>query len=90
MLGGIDVVHNDARFAVFNNACKRCRIQRLSDALALLQPNSVLKEMPGDRSIDCTRVDVDKSELSCKLPRNAALPRGSGTINGDHTVLGSA
>jgi hypothetical protein len=45
--------------------------------------------MPGDRSIDCTRVDVDKSELSSKHPRNAALSRGSGTINSDYTVLGS-
>jgi hypothetical protein len=89
MLGGIDVVHNDARFAVFNNACKRWRTQRLSDALAFLRPNSVLEEMPGDRSINRTRVDVDKTELSRKLPRNAALPRGSRTINGDHTMLGS-
>jgi hypothetical protein len=54
MPGGIDLVHNDARLTISNNASKRGQIQRLSDAVALLRPNTVLKEMPGDRSINCT------------------------------------
>src|SRR4029077_20887237 len=89
MLGGINGIHNDARLAISNNAFEGCWIQRLRDALVLIGPDPVLKKMPGDRSIDCARVDVNKSELSSKLPRDAALSRGSRTVNGNHTVPGS-
>ena len=73
------------------------RVHAASDAcqmtaaamLEALRPNFVLKEMPGDRSINCARVDIDKTELPRKFPRNAAFSRSSGTINGDHTLVRS-
>src|SRR3989442_12094848 len=45
-----------------------------------------LQDMPGDRSVNGTGIDIDKTEPPGEFSRDAALARGSRTINRDHLL----
>src|SRR6266496_421237 len=45
--------------------------------------DAFLQQVPGDRSINGTGVDVDKAEPPGKLSRDTAFPRSSRTVNGN-------
>src|SRR5437867_11004814 len=45
-----------------------------------------LQDMPGDRSVDGTGIDMDKTEPPGEFSRDTALARGSRTINRDHLL----
>src|SRR5947207_14735962 len=45
-----------------------------------------LQDMPGDRSVNGTGIDIDKTEPPGEFSRDTALARGSRTINRDHLL----
>src|SRR5438477_324109 len=89
MVRGIHVIHQDARLVICNGAGKCRCVQRSGNEVVLLWPDIFSKEIPGDRPIESTRVDINKTEPPGKLSRDAAFSRRSGAINGDHTTRAS-
>src|SRR5206468_10182864 len=53
------------------------------DAVAIFCTDAFLQQVPGDRSINSTGIDVDKAEPAGKLSRDTAFPRSSRTVNGN-------
>ena len=45
-----------------------------------------LQDMPGDRSVNGTGIDIDKTEPPGEFSRDTALARGSRAINRDHLL----
>src|ERR1700756_2952765 len=45
-----------------------------------------LQDMPRNRSVNGTGIDIDKTEPPGELSRDTALARGSRTINRDHLL----
>src|SRR5262249_48658978 len=89
MVRGIDLIHQNARLVICDGAAKCRCVQRSGNAIVLLRPDIFSKEIPSDRPIESTRVDINKTELLGKLSRNAAFSRRSGAINGNHTTRAS-
>ena len=48
--------------------------------------NPVFEEVPGDRSVNRARVDVDKAEPARERSRNTTFTRGSWAINRDYSM----
>src|SRR6266516_280348 len=81
MVRGIHVIHQDARLVICNGAGKCRCVQRSGNEVVLLWPDIFSKQIPGDRPIESTRVDINKTEPPGKLSRDAAFSRRSGAIN---------
>jgi hypothetical protein len=58
----------------------------LRDALAVSRIYPFLQDMPGNRSINRTRIDVGEAESPGKLARYAAFSRGGRAVNGNNAM----
>src|SRR5436305_9458620 len=86
MVGRVHAIHQNPRLAISNNAGKRRLLQRSGNEFVFVWRNISSQEIPGDRPIKSTRVDISKTKPAGELSRNPAFSGGSRTINGNHTT----
>src|ERR1700746_851631 len=86
MAGGIDIIDQDSRLAVLNAAGKFRVLKSVVHALAIFCMDAFFQEVPGDCSINGSRVHVDKAEPIGKLSRDTAFSRSGLAINGNYPV----
>src|SRR4051794_39950381 len=89
MVCGVPAIHQNPRLAVWNDAGKRRLLQRCRNQVVLVWPDISSQEIPSDRPIKSTRVDINKTKQAGKLSRNAAFSGRSRTINGNDTIRAS-
>jgi hypothetical protein len=82
----IDIVNEDARVLILKTASDLGGLDSLSDARGVARINRLLKDVPGDRTINRTRIHIDETESLGKLSAGTALPRGGRPINSDNAM----
>src|SRR5437763_1874743 len=86
MVGGINVIDQNARFVVLNAARNRCRFESLADTIDIFCSNSLFENMPSDRAVDSAGVNVHNAKPAGELARNTAFSRGSRAIDCDYLI----
>jgi len=82
----ISVVNEDARVSILKTASDLDGLESLPDARGVARINRLLKDVPGNRTINGTRIHIGESESSGKLSGDTTLPRGGRTINSDNAM----
>src|SRR5881396_3124356 len=82
----IDAIDQDAQLGVPKTARNRYLFEGSADAVGIFDMDPFLEDMPGDRSVDGTGINIDKTEPPGEFSRDTALARGSRTINRDHLL----
>ena len=82
----IDVVDEDARLVILKMASNPGRLDSLGDAHGVARIYPVLKDVPGDRAINRTRIHIGKPESPRKLAGDTALPGSGRAINRNDAI----
>jgi hypothetical protein len=82
----IGIVNEDARVIILKTASDLDGLESLPDARGVARINGLLKQVPGDRTINGARIHIGEPESSGKLSGDTALPRGGRAINSDNAM----
>jgi hypothetical protein len=82
----IGIVNEDARVIILKTASDLDGLDRLPNPRGVARINRLLKDVPGDRTINRTRIHKGEPESPGKLSSDTALPGGGRTIDSDNAM----
>ena len=86
VLPGIHVVNQNARLIVLQVTCDGGCLKGASDTLVFFRVDFLLKDVPGDRSINGPRINVDKSQSPSEPSCDTAFSRSRRAVDGNYPM----